>query len=110
MRLFFAITLFTFTFGNNLYAQQGDSLWTRHFGGPGLDRPKALAIDAAGNLYLGVLSYSTNLSQYPSLGNGDIWIIKLDRGGNTMWMRYLGGSDAEDVGGIAVLNDGNIVV
>jgi hypothetical protein len=111
MKTFF--TLLTFLFSSFLtvtaFAQNNGIIWTRHIGGAGFDRPASLSIAADGSVYMGGVTYSTNVSKYPSLGNGDGLVVKLSPSGDTLWTRYIGGSGPDNISGVAAMPDSGVV-
>ncbi len=46
----------------------------------------------------------------PSVGQDDVWIIKLDNGGNVLWQKTVGGTDNESPWDIRPTGDGGAVV
>ena len=90
--------LFIVSYGQNFH-------WAKSIGTtPGNDVGKSIAIDAAGNVYTtgyftGITDFdpgagSTNLT---SAGGTDIFILKLDAGGNLLWAKGIG-SPGDDQG------------
>jgi hypothetical protein len=68
----------------------GDSLWSRTWGGPDWDYGNSIDVDAEGNLYLlGTSSTEGNT------GSPDIWLRKTDADGNSLWALTLGGAEAD---------------
>jgi hypothetical protein len=69
----------------------GDTLWTRTFGGDTADLGHSVALTSDGGFIL--------CGQTASFGAGgyDAWLIKTDSMGDTLWTRTFGGGD-EDVG------------
>ncbi|GAF95336.1 unnamed protein product, partial [marine sediment metagenome] len=89
------------------YAPNGDTVWVRRYSGPGNypDRANALALDAAGNVYVTGESYvSTRYYDYATL--------KYDADGNELWAaRYNGPEDQSDIANaVAVDGSGNVYV
>ena len=63
----------------------GDTLWTRTYGGPSYDKAYALiATQDGGLLLLG------NTQSYGA-GSNDFWAVKTDTAGDTQWTRTYGG-------------------
>ncbi|MBX7052005.1 MAG: hypothetical protein K1X54_08225, partial [Flavobacteriales bacterium] len=106
---------------SDIFIQKTDSagtlLWAKKVGGSVADEPRDMKIDSDGNIYItgffaGIADFNpgaanTNLT---SLGNRDIFILKLDLNGNLLWAKSLG-TTAFDYGqGIAVDNEGSVYV
>ena len=89
------------------YNTGGTQLWTARYNGPsnGYDEGKALAFDAAGNVYVTGYSYSSG-------SNNDYTTIKYDSTGVQQWItKYNGtGNNADQAVGIAVDGIGNIFI
>ena len=64
---------------------QGDTLWTRTYGGPGQDLGCSVQQTADGGY---IVAGST--SSYGA-GSGDVYLIKTDSSGDTLWTRTYGG-------------------
>ncbi|MEM0999792.1 MAG: SBBP repeat-containing protein [Bacteroidota bacterium] len=68
----------------------GDSLWSRTYGGPEWDYGNSIARDSEGNLYL----LGTTNSEGPT-GSPDIWLQKADAEGNVLWGLTIGGARSD---------------
>lgn len=93
---------------------QGNTLWAQRFGGSGAStRGRAITLDIAGNLLLTGDFSSANLTT-PALGrigNQDVFAIKLDSSGNTLWAQNFGGNGALAFGtGIAADSAGKVLL
>ena len=75
----------------------GNKLWERAYGGSGNEYLTALAQSSDGGLILGAMSASPPSGNKSStnFGSYDIWILRLDAGGNQVWQGSFGG-DAYD--------------
>ncbi len=88
----------------------GNWLWAQQGGGISSDGGTGISADSAGNCYI-TGSYHASagfgLTTLTSSGDEDIFIAKLDGGGNWLWAKRAGGT-SEDVGkGIATDSSGN---
>ncbi len=92
----------------------GTVVWAKGYGGSGSTvYAYAIAVDAAGNVYLGGKFQGAALTT-PALaliGSGDAFAIKLDAAGATLWAKSFGGSGAQATGSaITVDGAGNVVL
>ncbi len=105
---------------NNLLAQL-DTVWTRAFGGSqneilGTVLPNNMGSPGAsiakyGNYLFAVASTLSNDGDLRyNYGSEDIWVIKLNLQGDTIWTKSFGGSDYERAYKILALNDGGCVI
>jgi hypothetical protein len=85
--------------------ENGDTLWTRTYGGTALDKGySAIQRDDGGFLITGVTS---------SFGNGgyDVYLIRTKENGDTMWTKTFGGSDYDQgFSTIRTIDGGYIIV
>ncbi|KPL17296.1 MAG: hypothetical protein AMS23_05555 [Bacteroides sp. SM1_62] len=82
----------------------GDTLWTRAFGGMDFDYGVTVRqSNDEGYILVGSTS---------SFGAGelDIWLIRTDTMGNTLWTRTFGGSDIDRPFSLIQLSDGNYLI
>ena len=78
----------------------GDLLWVKNIGSSGDDRGYSLKVDALGNVYSTGQFFSTadfdlsspSIHTLTSLGQADIYVLKLDVNGNFVWVKQMGGS------------------
>lgn len=82
----------------------GDSLWTKTFGGTGTERSHSVRQTADGGYILAGDTRSYGAGDY------DVWLIKTDDDGNTVWSKTFGGAE-EDCGcSVQQINDGGYIV
>lgn len=87
---------------------QTDSLWTRSYGGPGIEAAGTMSTNNLGNNMSGiaidkvdngiyVTTYTNQAGGWinNNFGSDDIWLIKLNQNGDTLWTRVLGGTGTE---------------
>ncbi len=98
----------------------GEFLWARQAGGPDLDKGCALALDAAGNCFItGQIGSDFTAPGYTAtfggsvittVGEGDVFVTKLDPDGAFLWTEHAGGA-ADDMGtGISIDASGNCYI
>ncbi len=85
---------FTYSYGNGgsdvwliKLDKNGNKIWDRTFGGSRTDGANAI-IETKDGGYL-VAGYTSSYDK----GEGDIWLIKIDKNGNKLWDRTFGGSE-----------------
>ena len=95
----------------------GNFVAARAIGGAGSDTSGDLAMDCTGSVYLaGRMSESVEFDpgsdsfDLTSVGDGDIFVARLDPYGKTLWARNMGGAAADYGTGVAVDSAGNVYV
>ncbi len=95
----------------------GTLVWAKNIGSANSSEGRALAIDAAGSIYLtgnfgGTTDFdpgagTTNLT---SAGNNDVFVLKMNSGGDLTWAKNLGGSSPDQARALTVDAAGNCYV
>ncbi|HEX7342952.1 MAG TPA: T9SS type A sorting domain-containing protein [bacterium] len=86
---------------------EGDTLWTRSYGDiipPGFDQSWANAVqqtDDGGFVFAGKIS--------PLLSANQVYLVKTDALGDTLWTRFFGGEGQEGLYDMVVADDGGLV-
>jgi len=83
---------------------QGDSLWSRTFGGSDWDECQSVQQTGDGGYILGggTASYGT--------GDGDFWLVKTNSQGDSLWSRTFGGSSRDYCRSVQQIGDGGYVL
>ncbi len=96
-------------------SSDGLLVYSTYLGGPGIESPNAIAVDGAGNSYIG----GTAHLQFPvyhalfatNSGGGDAFVAKLAPAGDALiYSTYLGTTSADGVTGLAVDANGNAYI
>jgi hypothetical protein len=82
----------------------GDSLWTRTYGGTQYDQAWCMQLTTDGGYIIG--GYTESFGA----GSGDIWLIKTDADGDTLWTRTYGGGQYDDAWDVQQTTDGGYIV
>jgi len=82
----------------------GDTLWTRTYGGIAYDDAQCIKPTEDG----GFIVVGSRNCYAPTFY--DIWVLKLDSYGDTMWTKTYGGSDSEIGRSIAQTDDGGFII
>jgi hypothetical protein len=109
------IAVICFLMAANLNAQTLD--WVKTFGGIGDDFCESMVIDAVGNVYT-VGGFQNTVDFDPgidsmmlsALGWRNIFIQKLDKNGNFLWAKSIGGKGNDFGGGIALDAASNVYI
>lgn len=98
------------------YDAAGNYLWARRIGGTDWDYTFGLAVDSAGNAYVGgyfrgTLSFAgTSTTLTSGSGVNNPFIAKYDASGNLLWARALTGTGTGYLRGLRVDGSGNVIV
>lgn len=86
----------------------GNTIWNRTFAGPyyQVDSGYSIIETSDGTLVLTAVTQRT----HPLTGQGDVWVIKLDAGGNLLWNAVFGGSYYDSGQSIVETSDGDYVL
>ena len=87
----------------------GTVLWTRLFGGTGYEFGTGLALDAAGNVWIGGLSDST-FADHTNAGSYDAFAARYDSAGTLLNTAFWGTAGDDRVNGLAAAPDGSVSV
>lgn len=82
----------------------GRLLWEQTFGGPGIDRARAVIETRDGGLVV------AGATESKSAGEFDAWVLKLDAEGRLLWDRRFGGLATDWASGVVETRDGHIVL
>ncbi|MDD5088497.1 MAG: choice-of-anchor J domain-containing protein [bacterium] len=82
----------------------GDTLWTRAYGGTSTDRCEAALLLHDGGCLLGggTLSFGS--------GSSDMWLLRTNASGDSLWSRTFGGSDWDKCNALAATSDGGYII
>lgn len=81
----------------------GDTVWTRTYGGAGWDEARSVQPIADGYIVAGTTrSFGS--------GNEDVWLLKLNARGETTWARTYGGAGWEGASSVALTADSGCVI
>ncbi|MDO9478325.1 MAG: SBBP repeat-containing protein [Pseudohongiella sp.] len=85
-----------------------------HLGGSEWDAVLGLTTDLAGNVYAVGSTYSADFpvsadaAQSEFGGESDVFVVKLNADGETLWVTYFGGNGEEESNDIVLDSDGNV--
>ena len=82
----------------------GEVIWSNHYGGPNVEEVFDIQQTADGG-YVAVGYTSTNTAGY-----FDIYFLKTDAGGDTLWTRKYGGTNYDYGYSVAETNDGGFII
>ena len=82
----------------------GDTLWTRKFGGSEMDGAYSVKQTSDGGYII------TGTTSSFGAGCGDVWLIKTDASGDTLWTKTFGGSDCEASYSVQQTTDGGYII
>ena len=93
----------------------GAHIWSKRFGGAYDDNANAVAVDAAGNVYMtgyfrGVVDFGGGALRVPFDSDLDVFVTKLDPNGNHLWSKNFTNSGNDRGYGIATDGDSVAVV
>lgn len=87
----------------------GNVLWTRLFGGSGVEIANALDVDSAGNIWIAGYSAGT-IGEHTNAGGLDAFVTQYNANGDLLGTTYLASSGEEQVFGLALGSGGEAYV
>lgn len=87
---------------------EGNTLWTRQFGTPGIDTLEDMAIDSAGNII--VVGRTRGDLEGTNAGSDDAFVRKYRPNGDIAWTRQFGTSGTDFARAVAIDEDDGVVV
>jgi len=88
----------------------GNLLWSKSYGGNGIDNLSSIIQTNDNNYLLGGSSTSNDENVANNYGGQDIWIVKTNTEGEILWEKNYGGSSNDELKSILKLNDGNFIL
>ncbi len=92
----------------------GQALWSRRFGGSGLNMGVSIAATPDGGMYvLGQFSQTMDMglaTTHQSAGLEDVFLMKLDRDGDPLWSRSFGGKSHDYADHVVVDAAGDVFI
>jgi hypothetical protein len=83
---------------------EGNEIWTKTFGGPGIDVGKSVLQTKEGDFIL--VGYTESFR----LGESDVYLLKTDPDGNEIWTKTFGGSEPDRGHAIDLTSDGGYII
>lgn len=89
---------------------QGNLLWQKVFGGTGLESASAIEVTPDGGCVVAGYTSSQDGDVVGNNGETDWWVFKLDKNGNMLWQKPLGGKERDFFYSLTITSDGKIVL
>jgi hypothetical protein len=92
------------------YDSAGNALWAKQAGGSGDNQGRSVAVDRLGNVSMtGYFSGSGKFDSTNIVSRGliDVFLAKYDPGGNLLWVRSAGGTNADEAFAVTIDGAGN---
>jgi len=91
-------------------AANGDKVWTKSFGGTGVDVGYGVAPTETGNYFLIGDTRSDDMDVSNNYGNADIWVVEMSAGGMLLSEKSFGGSQFDTGKGIYPISNNNYLL
>ncbi|MEO8404276.1 MAG: BACON domain-containing carbohydrate-binding protein [Chitinophagaceae bacterium] len=88
----------------------GDTVWTKTYGGTLDDNATSIVAATDGGYIVAGSTKSTDGDIHANHGDADLWVLKLNANGDTLWTKTYGGSATEGNGFIVTAPDGGYVI
>ena len=105
----FVVAASSYSFGNGVQFyilktdKNGDTLWTKNYGGAQNDYVECLTTDNHGRFYFGGFSKSFG-------GKNKRYLIKLNSEGDTLWTKYFPATNQENIGNMKFTKDNHLIL
>ena len=90
--------------------KDGNIIWQKTYGGSDWESASAMATTPDGGYIVVGWTGSKDGDVSYNHGTNDFWVVKLDKDGNIIWQRTLGGSNLDLAQDVAVTPDGGCIV
>lgn len=93
--------------------EKGGHVWSKRFGGPGVAKPQAIAVDAKGNVFLaGGFTDTLSFGEFTltSAGGTDVFVAALDSTGAPLWASRFGNGADQIANAIGVDAKGDVSI
>jgi len=108
IKIFFSLILIQF-FTSFSYPQEPDTLWTKQYGGDSIDVAYDIVELPDGGF--AVVGYTNSPPiNIPPHTSYDIWLLRTDENGDTLWTRRYGGNEQEYGYSIKETEDGGFII
>lgn len=96
----------------SLVNRKWQPIWTHVYGGEGQDRSTRAMITRDGGILLSGNSYSPTSGNKTSqwYGEGDFWLVRLDKAGRELWQNSYGGAREDRLNRVIELADGGFLL
>ncbi len=84
--------------------REGDTLWTKTYGGSEVDRGNDVRQTTDGGFIITGFTYSYGA------GAGDVYLVKTDQAGDTLWTRTFGGDNFDSGYSVRQTSDGGYII
>ena len=95
----------------------GEYIWSQHLGSTGYDNANGIRVNASGDVYVtgtysGTVDFdnSAATSELTSVGNRDVFALKLSSAGTFQWVKSFGGAENDYVTSLALDAAGNVLL
>lgn len=82
----------------------GDSVWSRSYGGNGWDYAFAVVEPQGGGYVV------AGFTESYGAGSEDMWLLKVDQNGDSLWSRTFGGTGLDEARAMALATDGGFLL
>lgn len=88
----------------------GDTLWTKSLGGAGYDAAKSILPANDSGYLLCCITDSDSGDVHGNHGSNDIWLVRMNLTGDTLWTRCYGGSESDLVQAMVQTEEGDFIM
>jgi len=104
------ILLFILLLSQYMFSQAPDTAWVKTYGGSGSDVATAICPTTDDGYIVAGTTSSNDGDVFGNHGGEDIWILKLNSDGDTLWTKCYGGSGSDKANSIHQTTDGGFIV